>query len=686
MDTRGLDPGKVHEVRVFLEDILGYRCATWWFGAAVASNGTFAEATLRFRIGGCLDADGDGFSALDPEACPGGDDCDDADNATHPGAPEVCDGADNDCDGQVDEDIVHIEAFGGAAATIHPRTGGRIELSGTVSAPAGEPVAWRILFPDGQVASGNGTTVQAAWLGRDAGGKALEAGRDYPVTLEAQVPGGCGDTKTITLHVADDGHGCLRVTFGSTANIATGNLRHRQVLVSLPGEGPAASLTLTYNSLEGRSGPLGPGWTHTHAARLLANANGSYTFVSGAGDRRVFYPDGAEWRPEGEAWPVLSREADGRLVLRGRDATARVFDAGGRPLSVSDRNGNTLAYTYDAEGRLSAVTDPSGTTHAFSYEEGRLVRVASTAPDGTVSAWTYAYDASGLLLEKTDPAGHATHYAYDAAGRVIESTDAEGRTRRLSYLEGEAAARVTEPGGGAWTYRYDPVLGVVTERTDPEGRTTAYTYDAAGRLVAVTDPAGAVTRYAYDARGNRTSVTDPAGRTTVFTYDAGDRVASVTDPEGRTTRYTYDERGNLSSVADPAGGVTRIDRDERGDPARIEDPTGRVATLTYDAAGRLVAVADALGGATRFAYDAAGRLVRQEDPEGGVTEFAYDTFGRLVRVTDPLGHAATYTYDALGRLLSATDADGRTTRFEVDAVGRTTAVTDALGGVTRITY
>ncbi|NDY43740.1 hypothetical protein G3N55_12955, partial [Dissulfurirhabdus thermomarina] len=102
----------------------------------------------------------------------------------------------------------------------------------------------------------------------------------------------------------------------------------------------------------------------------------------------------------------------GRLVLRGRDATARVFDAGGRPLSVSDRNGNTLAYTYDAEGRLaavadpqgrrlafaygasgrlSAVTDPSGTTHAFSYEEGRLVRVASTAPDGTVSAWTYAY-------------------------------------------------------------------------------------------------------------------------------------------------------------------------------------------------------------------------------------------------------------------------------------------------------
>ena len=62
-----------------------------------------------------LDADGDGFG--DPgqatHACtlPDGhatsaDDCDDSDSSIHPGADEVCDTVDNDCDGQVDEDVL----------------------------------------------------------------------------------------------------------------------------------------------------------------------------------------------------------------------------------------------------------------------------------------------------------------------------------------------------------------------------------------------------------------------------------------------------------------------------------------------------------------------------------------------------------------------------------------------------
>lgn len=58
---------------------------------------------------GCGDGDGDGYL---PISC-GGDDCDDTDPNVFPGAPEICDGEDSDCDGDVpaDEDDADIDGW-----------------------------------------------------------------------------------------------------------------------------------------------------------------------------------------------------------------------------------------------------------------------------------------------------------------------------------------------------------------------------------------------------------------------------------------------------------------------------------------------------------------------------------------------------------------------------------------------
>jgi streptogramin lyase len=50
-----------------------------------------------------VDKDGDGYGI----GCPAGKDCDDNDANTYPGAPEICDGKDNDCDGTIDEGVAN---------------------------------------------------------------------------------------------------------------------------------------------------------------------------------------------------------------------------------------------------------------------------------------------------------------------------------------------------------------------------------------------------------------------------------------------------------------------------------------------------------------------------------------------------------------------------------------------------
>ncbi len=73
-------------------------------------NGTPDDEPVN-GLEGCLDADGDGYG--DPDVCTTGcvlpygfveddGDCDDADPAINPGAEEICDHIDNDCNGSVD--------------------------------------------------------------------------------------------------------------------------------------------------------------------------------------------------------------------------------------------------------------------------------------------------------------------------------------------------------------------------------------------------------------------------------------------------------------------------------------------------------------------------------------------------------------------------------------------------------
>jgi len=319
--------------------------------------------------------------------------------------------------------------------------------------------------------------------------------------------------------------------------------------------------------------------------------------------------------------------------------TAVVYDEASRPRELVDADSQVTRMSYDPRGRLLVAQDPSGSTSRREYLGSTNLPAMVTAADG-----------------------RQTHFDYDARMNLVAVREDDRTANRMSFLD-------------------NGLLATIQPANEPEQR---FTYDAAGRPIAIENKAGGQTELKYDPHGNLVSLIDPAGQERRWTYDRHDRLVRYEEPGGGGVSYEYGPRGELVQVKGPGDDAIRLQYDAAGQLIQVAGPTGVVARYEHDPRGRVVlSVED--GCETRFRYDEAGNMVDARQGDATWT-YIYDALGRPTEQSGPQGYRCKLRYDAAGRVAETEDALGRRKVFSYDMQGRLAAVVDAAGSVQRLEY
>jgi RHS repeat-associated protein len=344
-------------------------------------------------------------------------------------------------------------------------------------------------------------------------------------------------------------------------------------------------------------------------------------------------------------------------AIDGAGATTFTYDADRNLTGVNRPDGQLIGFSYDRAGRLSGIAAPSGTTN-FTYDS-TTGNLASATTDKEQVAYGYI----GSLLTSSTWTGliqgnvsltygnnfwttglsingeNTVAYTYDddglitGAGPLAITQSADNGQIAATTLGVAADSRSYNDFGELIGYTASvngaPVYDVEFTRDDNgriaakqetiDGQTTVYgySYDLAGRLVAVTGNAGK-TSYIYDQDSNRLSATTPAGSTNGV-YDVQDRLLSY----GGAT-YAYSANGELASKATGAQ-LTAYHYDVHGNLLSVTLPEGLSISYIVDPENRRIG--KIVNGALTAGYLYDGhRLVAQLDPSGTVvSQFVYGT-------------------------------------------------------------
>ncbi len=413
--------------------------------------------------------------------------------------------------------------------------------------------------------------------------------------------------------------------------------------------------------------------------------------------------------------------------------TSYTYDSMGRPLTVTDANGNVTATEYDSRGRTTKVINPDGSYTEYIYDLANNITTVDHSlldsavydydslgrletarlSDGTILSESF-YDESGrLVAEATNrgsDAASTTYYGYDAFDRITEKLVFDSFNipmHRETYMYNDAfnnynslvtkIVRGDENAASITTRTYTNKHGEVVKE-DIGGVVTEYAYDYVGNPIRIFYDDTTLATYTYDHNGNVTSETNALGDTRTITYDTAGRKISESDYKGNITSYTYDAAGRLLTMTAPfADGVNTVVKyyyDANGNVIKQQQSAGadnateavwRTVEYKYDLVNRVTDitnhVSDLSKQYTHYAYDEAGNLTHvytgmpQEwsavlNPDTyRLVTYSYDGRGNNTAITDAANKTEQYTYDVLGMLTSSTLRNGTAAEYTYNPLG-----------------
>ncbi|MBT0570565.1 hypothetical protein KIK84_09500 [Curvibacter sp. CHRR-16] len=499
---------------------------------------------------------------------------------------------------------------------------------------------------------------------------------------------------------------------------------------------------------------LGKSWAHNYSAGIVVenvSTSGSGTklalqqlrLIQGDGTITLFQPSSNGAYKDTTGPSSITTSGSNYVLSKADDDSTWVFDASGKLLSTTSRNGWVHTYSYytsgNGIGQLASVTNAFGRSITFGYNaSGQLVQV--NTPDGQTI--TLGYDSSARLATASRPGsagGTSTTVSktylyentaypqsvtgfYDERGQRLASVsyDSQGRATYSGYAAGANSYSVSYPSStGGTTYVTDP-LGVqrgytystTNSRLNVSGATlvsgSSGASEAASRGVnnsglveSETDFLGINTVYSWDTNrqlllSSTQAASRPEARTSTTQWHSTWRLPVQTTEPGLTTQHSYDNRGNLleRTETDTSGtatnGQTRTHRWTWGDSGgaynqitSYTDPTGAQWQYGYDAAGNRTSETDPLGRSTSYSYNTAGRVSQIVAPNGLTTAIDYDSAGHITQVSQSGSGIATettrYTYTADGQVQSITQPDGYQVSYQYDNGARLIGASDNRG-------